>query len=124
MMDELHKLTIAEVQAEAFDCAKSKGWHDTHDGVPRTLETELLLMHTELSEAVEELRAGQDATEIYYVTDKYGEEKPEGVPVELADLVIRVCESSEKRGIPLLRAIVEKMAYNRTRPHRHGGKSF
>lgn len=117
-------LTFADVMEEATSCATEKGWHDTHDGVVRTLETELLLMHTELSEACEELRTGHAAGEIYYVTDKQGNQKPEGVPVELADLIIRVCESSHKRGIPLQRAIVEKQAYNRTRPHRHGGKQF
>lgn len=48
--------------------------------------------------------------------------KPEGVPSELADIVIRVADICGYYGIDLDAAITQKMAYNRTRPYRHGGK--
>lgn len=50
--------------------------------------------------------------------------KPCGIPSELADLLIRTCTIAGKYGIDLEQAVREKMAYNKTRPHRHGGKRF
>lgn len=122
MLDDT-KLTIEEMMAVAYETAKSKGWHDG-PLANRPLETEMLLMISEIAEACEELRNGHAPADIYYVRDKQGNMKPEGVPVEFADAIIRICESSEKRGIPLVRALREKLAYNMTRPVRHGGKAF
>lgn len=48
--------------------------------------------------------------------------KPVGVPSELADIIVRVLDFSGEHGIDIERAVLEKMAYNRTRPHKHGGK--
>lgn len=48
--------------------------------------------------------------------------KPVGIPSELADIVIRVFDAAGRYGIDLEKAINEKMAYNATRPQRHGGK--
>lgn len=48
--------------------------------------------------------------------------KPVGFPIELADLLIRVFDTAEAYGIDLEEALQIKAAYNRTRPHRHGGK--
>ena len=78
----------------------------------------LMLIVSEISEALEEHRHGRAPDEIWYTA----EGKPEGVPVELADAVIRICDMCGKWNIPLVRALVEKAAYNQTRPHRHGGK--
>lgn len=101
----------------AHQTATEKGWHDE----PRTLVEEIALMHSELSEAVEEIRAGHSPTLIYYAGDN---EKPEGVAVELADVLIRIFDSCAERGIPLVEALALKQAYNRTRPHRHGGRAL
>lgn len=49
--------------------------------------------------------------------------KPEGLPSELADIVIRVFDLAGSLSIDLETAIVEKMAFNATRPHRHGGRA-
>jgi NTP pyrophosphatase (non-canonical NTP hydrolase) len=48
--------------------------------------------------------------------------KPEGIPSELADIVIRVMDCAVEYGIDLEDEITLKMAYNATRPHKHGGK--
>jgi hypothetical protein len=50
--------------------------------------------------------------------------KPCGIPSELADIIIRVLHFSGKHGIDIERAVYEKMAYNRTRPFKHGGKKL
>lgn len=50
--------------------------------------------------------------------------KPEGIPSELADTVIRIADMCGFYGIDLQEAVEQKMRYNRTRPHRHGGKKL
>ena len=48
--------------------------------------------------------------------------KPEGIPIELADVIIRVLDYCGYAGIDIDAAISQKHEYNRTRPYRHGGK--
>ena len=50
--------------------------------------------------------------------------KPCGVPSEIADLIIRALDFSGEHGIDIERAVLEKMAYNKTRPFKHGGKAL
>lgn len=91
----------------------------------------IALCHSELSEALEEYRAGHAPNEIYYrandgVTYKEnnGRRKPEGIPIELADCIIRILDYCGKVGIDIEEAIRIKHEYNKTRPHRHGGKKI
>ena len=51
-------------------------------------------------------------------------EKPEGVFVELADTLIRICETCYHYEIDFEKIIRLKMAYNRTRELKHGGKKI
>lgn len=51
---------------------------------------------------------------------QYRGSKPEGVAVELADAVIRIADLCGYLGIDLDAVISEKMAYNETRPFKHG----
>jgi hypothetical protein len=48
--------------------------------------------------------------------------KPEGIPSELADIIIRVLDICGYHKIDIAAAIADKMAFNDTRDYRHGGK--
>ena len=77
----------------------------------------IALCHSELSEAIEELRDGHSPTEVYYNSTK-----PEGFGIELADTVIRIMHICGHHDIDLEEMITSKLAYNKTRPYRHGNK--
>lgn len=102
---------------------QERGWHDRWNEVKDTdaatdhLAAKLALIHSEVSEALEELRNGRHYTEVYY-----NGEKPEGFPVELADTVIRILDLCAMTGIDLEAVLLKKLAFNVTRGHKHGGK--
>lgn len=109
-------MDIKEYVKVAYNNAKAKGWHEE----PRSIGDFICLMHSELSEALEEHRNGRYPTEVYYNDNK--PTKPEGIGIELADCVIRIFDFCGKYDIDLEELIEIKMKYNETRPKRHGGK--
>lgn len=111
--------SIASWQRHIHAWANSRGWWENAD---RNFGELLMLATTEIAEAFEEWRDGHDPAEVYYATDKYGLQKPEGVAIELADVLIRLFDTAERYGIDLEEMIRIKMAYNAERPYRHGGK--
>ncbi|BCW61870.1 hypothetical protein [Arthrobacter sp. StoSoilB22] len=105
----------------------------------------LLLIVSEIAEAQDEIRNGHAADETYYPEpplptslvaevgvakareliseDQEGKlRKPEGVPSEIADVVIRCFDFAATEGFNLGQIIAEKIAYNSTRPFMHGKK--
>jgi NTP pyrophosphatase (non-canonical NTP hydrolase) len=112
------KKSISEVAVEAHDNAVKHGFWDEEVIKRRTFGDSIALIHCELSEAYEEYRKGRAVNEAYY-----GEKgKPEGVPSELADCVIRIFDFCVANQIDIEKAILEKMAFNKTRPFRHNKK--
>lgn len=104
-------MTIKELQMAVHECAVEHGWWEEDRSVPECLA----LIHSEISEALEDYRNGaMDVT--------YEGEKPVGFPVELADSVIRITDLAERMNIDLEWWIAAKHSYNRTRPFRHGNK--
>ncbi|MGO8689734.1 MAG: hypothetical protein ACLQLG_08865 [Thermoguttaceae bacterium] len=110
---------IRVLMSQSHRTACDKGWWD---GDERSLGNQFANFHSELSEAWEEIRNGNNLRLIYSSESSCGP-KPEGVAVELADLLIRVFDTCEKYDIPLVEALSQKMAYNNHRPYRHGGKT-
>ena len=106
-----NELTLNGLVKTAHKAAADKGFWDTTPN----LGEKIALIHSELSEALEEVRAGHAPDEVYEVDGK-----PEGLPIELADVVIRVADLCGHYGIDLNAVVRQKLLYNRTRPAKHG----
>ena len=120
----------------AFAMSKDKGFHEE----AKSIGDYIALMHSELSEALEDHRAGRKPDESWYEgfeddgplplspSAKLGRRgelrKPCGIPSEMADVIIRALDFCGAHNIDIAKAVREKMAYNATRPHRHGGKKL
>jgi NTP pyrophosphatase (non-canonical NTP hydrolase) len=134
--------SLNDLRDDAYGTAKASGWHDEDTKV--TFGDRMALITSEISEALEDFRNGKGTKEIYYtrkVTAFYEENgeqiqvdvevpcakdhpkaKPCGIPIELADALIRILDLAGKEGIDIEAAVLEKMKYNKTRSFRHGGK--
>ena len=112
------KKLFREIHQNAVD----HGWWDDQwergeDVTAESILVKISLCHAELSEAVEEVRKGEDCYDMYFKGSK-----PEGMVVELADAVIRIADLCEALELDLENAIRQKHEFNKTRPYKHGKK--
>jgi len=133
-LENSNDLTIRELIRESHQTAVEKGWWKPYD---RNMGEQVALFHSELSEFFEDIRVGCQPYEFWFVdangvkiecgqtiTGRPAEPlKPCGPAVELADLFIRVADTCGRYGIDLEGALRLKLAYNKTRPFRHGNKT-
>ena len=110
------ELTINKLITESHATAKSKGWWDEEINIGE----KVALMHSELSEALEEYRSHGEKK--LYKRESDG--KPEGFIFELADTIIRIADLCGKLDLNLEKALQIKMKFNKTRPYRHGNKKI
>jgi NTP pyrophosphatase (non-canonical NTP hydrolase) len=97
-------MKINQLIKEAHETAKSKGWWDEQ----KETGTLLALIHSEVSEALEADRKGDQ----------------ENFEEELADVCIRIFDLCGAKGIDLEKAIASKMERNKGRSYKHGGKKY
>ena len=125
---------MESVRANNFE----KGWR-SDDSPVRPVGELVALLHSEVSEAFEAHRNNEPA--LWYehkgkdwkwegpqtLTDNETGEvtlgKPQGIASELADVLIRLVDMAQEHDIPLIDAVIQKHAYNQTRPWKHGGKA-
>jgi NTP pyrophosphatase (non-canonical NTP hydrolase) len=120
--------SLNDLRDEAFDTAKRHGFTDASVG------EDIALMHSELSEALEDHRAGHAPNHFWYTCkgesvtrpSHVGEDglivmhKLEGIPSEMADVIIRALHFCGKHKIDIERAVREKMWFNEQREFMHG----
>jgi hypothetical protein len=111
-------VTLTQAVSDSYSHAREKGFHTTG----QTFGDKMMLAVSELSEALEEYRNGRLPDEIYFVLDDAGNPKPEGVPIEMMDCLIRLFDDFGFYNIPINTAYNLKTEYNKTRTFRHGGK--
>lgn len=137
-------LALNALQTMCGDNSKAKGFHE--DRPTRDLfikgergdraylsclndwhSNKYMLIVSEAAEAHDEVRNGHAPDETYFPTQGTGEGlgrpmKPEGVPSEIADIVIRAFDYAYLAGFSIADIINVKMTYNATRAYKHGKK--
>lgn len=102
-------MTINEWVKKIHQNAVNHGWWEQN----RSFGEIVALCHSELSEALEEDRAGR---EVFYIKDG----KPEGIATEMMDCVIRIFDWFGSVGIDAEDVLKMKHRYNEGRPYKHG----
>jgi NTP pyrophosphatase (non-canonical NTP hydrolase) len=103
-------MSVRRLQEEAHRIAVEHGWWEE----PRSAGEALMLVVTELAEAMEALRDEARSSEAIPAFSKVEE--------ELADAVIRILDFAGGLDLDLEGALEAKMRFNESRPYRHGGK--
>ena len=103
-------VTIADMQQAVHRTAVEHGWWESE----RPVGEVLMLIVTELAEAMEAFREGNGESEKIPGFSKLEE--------ELADAIIRILDFAGGEELDIEGALRAKMVYNEGRPYRHGGK--
>lgn len=123
-------MTINQVTKEIHENSLAHGWWSP----PRHFGEIIALCHSELSEALEEDRAGRpiayveakDFSDIPFLKTDIDTwkpyEKPEGIATEMVDCIIRILDWFGHEGIDVEQIILAKHEYNKIRPYKHGKK--
>ena len=123
--------TLLQQQKDIGANAALKGFWEAHENMPpdfAALYIKLSLVASEVGEAVDAMRllnTDMDlASQVKQELLQYrGDEKPEGVASEMADIIIRVLDAAEWLGINMEFVMEYKAAYNQTREAMHGKSS-
>lgn len=102
-------MNLADIQFQAHEINIANGWWEKD----RNNGEMIALMHSELSEALEYLRHGNPKSDHI---------ESDGCSEEMADTVIRIMDFCQGRNINLEAVILMKLAFNKTRGYKHGGK--
>lgn len=111
---------INDLAAEVHRNSREHGFWDASSDIGM----KIALAHGELSEALEDYRK-IDSSMLRFIRledDEHGQSKPEGMPIELADVIIRVLDFAAYLGFDMDEAIRVKTAFNVGRPAMHGRK--
>lgn len=131
-------MTVNEFAQDVHKNAVAHGWYDN----PVTFPEVAVMVHAEISEAVEEWRARKpliygtcallpDDCEFSGICDNVGHPcspdargdcKPEGIAVELCDAIMRILDFLAFMGVDVEAVLMAKHEYNKGRAYRHGGK--
>lgn len=115
---DLFEAVLVEAAERVFAVNEANGWFEDD----RTVGDDVALLHSEVSEMFEAYRE-------HGFADQTGEPapgamlpKPEGFGSEVADTLIRLLDTSKRRGVWLGYEFARKLEFNKTRGHKHGGK--
>jgi NTP pyrophosphatase (non-canonical NTP hydrolase) len=116
----LNGKSLTQMHDEVLEFCKAHGWYDK----PVSFGEAIALLHSEVSEALEAYRIWGLGDGTALQTLEGTDAKPEGIGSEFADVLIRLLDYAARFDVNLDYEYERKMAYNRTRPYRHGNKAL